>query len=263
MSGTDRAGDWRGEAYSASSGHHRSYDDWFLDRLTPDAEDIVVDLGCGSGEFTARVADLVTGGKVIGIDPAPSMLDVARGRERPRLEFLNGAAQDLDSLVDQGSVDKVLSRAMLHWISLDEYPRVFEAVFRVLRPGGWYHSESAGAGNVRPLTALLKDLAASFGTPPLPPFPDPGIVFDMVDEAGFEIPDEGIRAIAQRRPFTRDEARSLLESQGAVAVTRYADQDDIESILDDASADVDRLRRWDGTFDQTFVRLEILVRKPD
>lgn len=253
---------WRGEAYSASAGHHRTYDDWFLDRLSPETRDVVVDLGCGSGEFTARIADLVTGGRVIGIDPDPSMLEVAKKRDHPRTEFVSGAAQQLDERVDESSVDKVLSRAMLHWISLGEYPRVFDAVFRVLRPGGWYHSESAGAGNGRHLTAVLNDLATKFATPPLAGFPDPGVVYDMIEQTGFEIPPDGIRAVTQRRPFTREQAMGLLQSQGSVAIIRNADGSQVEAILEAAGAEVERLRRWDGTFDQTFVRLEILVQKP-
>ena len=37
---------------------------------------------------------------------------------------------------------------MLHRLPLASYPRVFEAVYRVLRPGGWFHSESGGTGYV-------------------------------------------------------------------------------------------------------------------
>lgn len=257
------AGDgWRGDAYSASAGHHRTLDDWFLNRLTPEEGDVVVDLGCGSGEFSARIADLVTKGKVIGIDPEPSMLEVARELESPRLELVMGRAEDLDDLVAEASVDKVLSRAMLHWIPFDRYPRVFDAVFRILRPGGWYHSESAGAGNVRSLTEVLDDLASRFDTPPLPDFPDPGVVYDMLERAGFEIRREGVKTITQRRSFTRSQALGLLQSQGSVAVTRNAKKAQVEAIIEAAGSEIERLRRWDGTFDQTFVRLEILVRKP-
>lgn len=55
-----------------------------------------------------------------------------------------------------GSADLVVSRAMLHWLPLSRYPRCFEAVHRVLKPGGWYHSESAGAGNLRTLSEIVE-----------------------------------------------------------------------------------------------------------
>ena len=43
-------------------------DEWFLARHRPRPSDVVVDLGCGSGEFSARLATLVPEGRVIGVD---------------------------------------------------------------------------------------------------------------------------------------------------------------------------------------------------
>lgn len=257
-----RISDWSGEEYAAQADHHRSFDDWFLDRLPPDKGDVVVDLGCGSGEFTARVAEIVTEGKVVGVEPDPSMLQATRRHQHPRLEFVQASAEDLEEVVERQSVDKVMSRAMLHWLPVTSYIGVFEAAFNVLRPGGWIHSESAGAGNVPRLVAVLNDLADRFGVPPPTPFPDTGTVFDLVEEAGFTIPREGVRSVAQRRSFTRDQAMGLLRTQGAVAVAREADRSEASAIEEAAGAEVERLRRADGSFDQTFVRLEILAQRP-
>jgi hypothetical protein len=46
-------------------------------------------------------------------------------------------------------------------------------------------------------------------------------------------------------------------------VTRYTSGPRIQEIVAQAVASVDRLRRHDGSYDQTFVRLELLVRPPD
>lgn len=258
------SGDWSGADYAEEAGHHRSFDDWFLDRLPPETDDVVVDVGCGSGEFTARLAEIVAEGRAIGVEPDPSMLQAARRHENPRLEFLQASAEDLAHVVEAGSVDKVMSRAMLHWIPVESYPQVFRGVFSVLRPGGWFHSDSAGAGNVPNLVALVESLAGRFDLPRPHPFPDAGVAFDLVEEAGFEITDEGVRTIAQRRSFTREQAVGLIRTQGSVAVTRHSDDEEERAAIEEAAvSDIDRLRRSDGTFDQTFVRLEILARKPD
>jgi SAM-dependent methyltransferase len=254
--------DWKGDEYAEQAAHHRAIDDWFIDRLPPRRDDTVVDLGCGTGEFTARVAEIVADGKVIGVEPDSSMLEVAKRHGHPGLEFVEGSAETVDEVVDRGSIDKVLSRAMLHWLPLAAYPRVLEAVFRILRPGGWFHSESAGVGNAPRLTGILNDLASRFGTPDPPPFPNAGVVFDLVEQAGFEIPLEGVRTVAQRRRFTREQAIGLLRTQGAVVVIRHVDRDKARAIEDAAEAEIERLRRSDGTFDQTFVRLEIMARRP-
>lgn len=253
---------WSGEDYADEAHHHRSFDDWFLERLPPESGDVIVDLGCGSGEFTARVADLLPEGRVIGIEPDPSMLEAARRHDHPRLEFVRASAENLESVVDEGSVDKVMSRAMLHWLPVSSYLGLFESVYRVLRPGGWFHSESAGAGNVPQLVAVVNDLADRFGAPRPPPFPDTGVVFDLVEEAGFSIPEEGVRTVGQRRTFTRDQVVGFLRTQGAVAVSRMTDHEEKESIEKAAVTEVEKMRRYDGTFDQTFARLEILAQRP-
>lgn len=254
---------WSGTAYAAEAGHHRAFDEWFLDRLRPRSTDVVVDLGCGSGEFSARLADMVDGGRVIGVEPDPSMLEAAERHARPNLSFVRARAQDLGETLDEASVDLVLSRAMLHWLALRSYRKVFAAVLRVLRAGGWYHSESAGAGNVHRVIDLLNDLAARFGVPRPPAFPDAGIVFEILEDVGFELPVEGVRTVAQRRPFTREQAIGFLRTQATVGLTRSAPEGSARAIVDAAVSEVDRLRRADGSFDQTFVRLEILARRPD
>ena len=64
-----RTARWSGSAYAETAGHHRSLDAWFLERHEPAPSDTVVDLGSGTGEFTARLAALVPDGRVIGIEP--------------------------------------------------------------------------------------------------------------------------------------------------------------------------------------------------
>jgi SAM-dependent methyltransferase len=254
---------WSGVDYAAQSGHHRALDDWFLDRLRPARSDTVVDLGCGSGEFSVRLAEIVSDGRVVGVEPEPSMLEVARRHARPNLEFVGARAENVDDAIDHDSADLVVSRAMLHWLPVAAYPQVFAAVKRVLKPGGWFHSESAGAGNVPNILGLLDDLATRFGVRRPPRFPDAGAVFDLLEHAGYELPNDAVRTVAQRRHFTKAELSGLMRTQATVALTRGTSEDTSRAIVSAADACIDRLRHSDGTYDQTFVRLEILVRRPD
>ncbi len=253
---------WQGDRYASASGHHRAADEWFLDRHRPSPSDIVVDLGCGTGEFTAQLAELVPQGRVVGIDSDPSMLARARRHEDGNLSFVEGAAEKVDELVDAGSVDLVVSRAMLHWLAPAARPRFFAAVLRVLRPGGVLHAEGAGTGNIRVINALLTDLAERHHIPPPPPFPDTGAVFEEVELAGFDVPRGGVQAVAQRRGFSAEQLAALLRSQAVLVLTRHVDTDVAAIIEREALQEMDRLRRHDGTFDQTFVRLDVLARRP-
>jgi demethylmenaquinone methyltransferase/2-methoxy-6-polyprenyl-1,4-benzoquinol methylase len=53
-----------------------------------------LDVACGSGKLTAELAKLARGGRVVGLDFSPQMLEVAR-RQHPELEFIEGDALNL------------------------------------------------------------------------------------------------------------------------------------------------------------------------
>lgn len=53
-----------------------------------------LDVACGSGKLTAELAKLSGGGRVVGLDFSPEMLEVAR-HSHPNLEFIEGDALNL------------------------------------------------------------------------------------------------------------------------------------------------------------------------
>src|SRR5262249_44399532 len=159
---------------------HRVADEWFLARHRPAASDTVVDAGSGSGEFSARLAELVPDGRVIGVDPDRSMLAQAQAKAGQNLEFREGSLQELDAGCDGRSADLVVSRAVFHFIPVSDYPRCYEAIGRVLKAGGWLHAESGGPGNLLHVTDLLDDIAAGHGFGPATvEFPDAGTVMEL------------------------------------------------------------------------------------
>jgi trans-aconitate methyltransferase len=255
---------WCGTDHRDQNGHHRAADEWFLGRHPPAPDGYVVDLGCGTGEFTARLAELVPRGQVVGVEPDESVLAVARARERPNLRFVAGRAQELYLAVPPGRADLVVSRAVFHRVPLADYPRCYAAIATVLRPGGWLHAESGGAGNVARVLRTLDTVAAEWGLPPARvTFPDAGAAYDLVVAAGLEVPEGGVLTVAQRRGFDRDRLLGFLRTQAVLGYLGGAREELVRGFCQAVANRVDELANPDGSYDQTFVRLDVLARRPE
>lgn len=70
----------------------------------------VVDLGCGTGELTKHLAEILPTCKVLGIDQSAEMLEKAKTHTRPDLHFEQGDQTEL-----KGTWDLIFSNAALQW----------------------------------------------------------------------------------------------------------------------------------------------------
>ncbi|WP_231920271.1 class I SAM-dependent methyltransferase [Microlunatus soli] len=97
---------------------------------------VIVDLGCGTGSLTVSLVG--DGRTVYGIDPAASMLDVARTRAGgDRVHWQQGDATALAALVTDGTVDLVtMTGNVAQHIIGAAWPETLAAITRALRPGG-------------------------------------------------------------------------------------------------------------------------------
>jgi trans-aconitate 2-methyltransferase len=268
---------WEGEVYAANTAHHRVHDDRFLAPLGLRGDERVLDLGCGSGDFTAKVAELVPDGVVVGIDPQPSLLEVARSVARPNQVFLQGAAQDLAAVLAAAAADAdqdraarmaapfdvVISRATLHWVPAEDQLTVLRGAFAALAPGGRLRVEMGGAGNIGPTMAVLDQISTELGGPTRPwQFSDPGSYLEWLDRAGFETDDGAVLSVAQRRAFDRDSLIGWFVSQVTMAYEHRMEPHAAARFRELAIARIDDLRYVDGSYDQLYVRLEALARRP-
>jgi len=88
-----------------------------------------IDLGCGTGELTRRLADALPGSDVTGIDSSAEMLERAAEFARPGLRFEQRAIEEL-----RGAWDLIFSNAALQWVP--DHERIFPTLFGMVRPGG-------------------------------------------------------------------------------------------------------------------------------
>src|SRR5687768_17248183 len=99
-------------------------------RHLDDRHQRVLDVGCGTGLMSAKLA--ASGRRVCGVDISAGMVERARRRGHPAVEFIQGDAESLPPEI--GVFD-----AVVNLISFHHYPNPARAVAefrRVLRPGG-------------------------------------------------------------------------------------------------------------------------------
>ncbi|KAM3419917.1 hypothetical protein BST61_g3237 [Cercospora zeina] len=138
-----------------------------LSYLDPQKSDNILDIGCGDGELTAKIAAACSEGQVLGVDASKSFIDTANERYLNdgfgNMVFILADATKLDlcrevGVKEGGGVwDKVFSNAAMHWILRKEGVRkqFFENVFKALKPGGTFVFEMGGAGNVAEVQAAV------------------------------------------------------------------------------------------------------------
>jgi demethylmenaquinone methyltransferase/2-methoxy-6-polyprenyl-1,4-benzoquinol methylase len=128
------ARDYDSATRAMSLGRDQAWKRWLVNSLPPLEHPHCIDLACGTGDVTAKLARRFPEGRVVGIDLTPAMIEVARKRcDRPNVEFR--VADMCQSGIDEGWADVVTgSYALRNAPVLDE---ALAEVRRVLKPGGY------------------------------------------------------------------------------------------------------------------------------
>jgi trans-aconitate 2-methyltransferase len=111
----------------------------------------VVDLGCGPGELTRRLADELPDSTVLGIDNSQEMLARAAGHVRPGLRFQSG-----DIATVSGQWDLVFSHAAIQW--LDDHETLVPRLMTLVRPRGQL-AVQVPSNQWHPALAYIRDVA--------------------------------------------------------------------------------------------------------
>src|SRR5271167_2514816 len=132
---------WDPDAYARNARFVSDLGAPVLELLAPQAGERILDLGCGDGALTIRLAAM--GCDVVGVDSSAPQIEAAR-----RL--------GLDARVADGArlaFDAVFSNAAIHWMKPPD--DVIAGVWRALRSGGRFVGEFGGYGCVETIKRAL------------------------------------------------------------------------------------------------------------
>lgn len=138
-----------GEKYESLALMQQDLADQLFDRLTAYnlSFNNILDLCCGSGYLTRRLAEHYPQAKVFGVDLAPGMIAAAKKKPLPNLQFLEGDVEQELSFA-ASSFELIVSNASLHWTDLN---KVLPQVKKLLVPGGRFIFNTFGPGTLKEL----------------------------------------------------------------------------------------------------------------
>lgn len=137
---------WEAKGYKHHAGFVPELGMPVVEMLAPQPGERILDLGCGEGTLTERLAAL--GSVVVGVDASEDFIASAKARG------LDARVADGHALPFSAEFDAVFSNAALHWMT--DPDAVIAGVARALKPGGRFVGEFGGAGNVARIVSALE-----------------------------------------------------------------------------------------------------------
>jgi trans-aconitate methyltransferase len=172
---------WNPESYAKNARFVSDLGEPLLQLLEFQPNELILDLGCGDGALTEKIAN--AGCTVMGIDSSLAQLQAARQRS------VRVALMDGERLGFRRCFNAVFTNAALHWMKRPEL--VVEGIANSLKPGGRFVGEFGGKGNVETIRSALHDALRGRGFDPwkVDPwyYPSPDEYTELLKGFGFAV----------------------------------------------------------------------------
>ncbi|MEH2208502.1 MAG: methyltransferase domain-containing protein [Nostoc sp.] len=184
---------WDAALYEDKHAFVWQYGEDLLKLLNPQPGESILDLGCGTGQLTEKIAQ--AGAEVMGVDYASEMIEKAR-QNYPHIRFDVADARNFQ--VDK-PLDAIFSNAVLHWVK--EADSAIASIHQSLKPGGRFVAEFGARGNIKAIVTALYNALESIGIPQAQVenpwyYPSIGEYASLLEHQGFDV----IYAILFPRP---------------------------------------------------------------
>ena len=153
MTGLSAQQTWTAEGYEKNARFVSDLGAEILSWLAPAPGMRVLDVGCGDGALTRRIAEM--GADVVGIDVSDDLIEAARRRG------LDVHKLSVTDMTFNAGFDAVFSNAVLHWVTEPE--RAIERMRAALKPAGRLVAEFGGHGNIAAIVTAMRAVARSHG----------------------------------------------------------------------------------------------------
>lgn len=153
----------------------------------PRPDDVIVDVGCGTGSLAMLLRRAEPRARVIGVDPDREVLAIARRKARTGAaapEWRLGWGDALSKVTGAGSVDTVVSSLVLHQCPVAMKQSVLASMFEVLRPGGKLVIADFGWQRTRLMRLAFRIVQLADGKADTQPNAD-GVLPGLISDVGF------------------------------------------------------------------------------
>jgi trans-aconitate 2-methyltransferase len=148
---------WNAGDYAKNSTAQLRWAEELIAKLALKGCESVVDIGCGDGKVTARLARVVKNGYVLGIDSSESMIQSAKEQFPPGANLnLSFRRMDATEIHLSERFDVAFSNATLHWVK--DQIAVLGGVHSCLKAGGKVLFQMGGQGNAAEVLEAVRQI---------------------------------------------------------------------------------------------------------
>jgi trans-aconitate methyltransferase len=141
-----------GEKYRKASAHQKEWGKKLIAELDLKGNESILDLGCGDGITTQKLAQLVPDGQVVGIDSSHGMIESAKKHEKGNLIF---CVLNINDIGYKSKFDLIISNATLHWVK--DHRKLLNNCHHALKINGRVRFNFAGDGNCQNFFKVIKE----------------------------------------------------------------------------------------------------------